>query len=228
MSTVSVFFLMLFAVYVPIISSDHYAVKDTNTYCIILDSNITAVLHYTKSDNSTEQLRFNISGYEDGSCSGTQYINISFESYIGLKKSALTIYFKQKDDLFQISNFTLAAYFEQKVNATESRHMYVMDEHAELDVSTSSNEAYKCSEAVLNFKGGSTVTFHNIRLIAYARLNTTDFPENQEYDICQLDVRTSDLVPIVVGVCLAALVIIVLIAYLVGRARAKRQGYASV
>jgi lysosomal-associated membrane protein 1/2 len=47
-------------------------------------------------------------------------------------------------------------------------------------------------------------------------------------DVCEGDVRTSDLVPIVVGACLAALVIIVLVAYLIGRARAKRQGYASV
>lgn len=48
------------------------------------------------------------------------------------------------------------------------------------------------------------------------------------YDFCALDSRTSDLVPIIVGACLAILVIIVLIAYLIGRARAKRQGYSSV
>jgi lysosomal-associated membrane protein 1/2 len=46
--------------------------------------------------------------------------------------------------------------------------------------------------------------------------------------VCDKDVRTSDIVPIVVGACLAGLVIIVLVAYLIGRARAKRQGYASV
>lgn len=57
--------------------------------------------------------------------------------------------------------------------------MYLMDEHAELDVSTSGNEAYKCSEAVLSFKEGCTVNLQNIRLIAYAHLNTTKFPENQ-------------------------------------------------
>lgn len=48
------------------------------------------------------------------------------------------------------------------------------------------------------------------------------------FEQCKLDVRTSDLVPIIVGVCLAGLVIVVLIAYIIGRARAKRQGYASV
>lgn len=48
------------------------------------------------------------------------------------------------------------------------------------------------------------------------------------FEQCKLDVRTSDIVPIVVGACLAGLVVIVLIAYLIGRARARRQGYASV
>ncbi|KAL3990289.1 Lysosome-associated membrane glycoprotein (Lamp) family protein [Acanthocheilonema viteae] len=228
MSMASMFFL-IFAIYVPIIACDHYFVrgKDRST-CIILDSNITGVLHYTKSDNSTEQFKFNISGVANGSCEGTQNIYISFNSPLGLKNSTLAIYFKKREDSFQISNFTLAVNFEQKLNATESHHMYLMDEHAEHDVTSSGSEAYKCSEAILSFRGGSTINLHNIRLIAYVHLNTTEFSENQEYGICQLDVRTSDLVPIVVGVCLAALVIIVLIAYLVGRARAKRQGYASV
>ncbi|KAM3728391.1 LAMP family protein [Dirofilaria immitis] len=228
-SMASLFFLMYFAIYIPIIACNHYYVtsksKDT---CIILDSNITGILHYTKSDNSTDQFRFNISGHADGSCEQTQYINIRFNSSMGLLNSSLIIYFKQRNDSFQISNFTLAVYFEQKLNATEARHMYLMDEHAELDGSTNINEAYKCSELILSFGNGTAVNLHNIRLTAYAHLNTTEFPGNQEYDICQLDVRTSDLVPIVVGICLAALVIIVLIAYLVGRARAKRQGYASV
>ncbi|VDO13804.1 unnamed protein product, partial [Brugia timori] len=209
----SMFLLVFFVVYGPIVACDHYFVKDTdNTSCIIMDSNITGVLHYTKSDNSTEQFKFNISGRGDGSCKGTQHIYISFNSPVGLKNSTLAIHFKQKDDSFLISNFTLAVYFEQKLNSTESLHMYLMDKHAELDVSASSNGAYKCSETILSFEGGSAVTLHNVRLTAYAHFNTTEFPENQvavtEYNICQLDVRTSDLVPIVVGVCLAALVII--------------------
>ena len=45
---------------------------------------------------------------------------------------------------------------------------------------------------------------------------------------CDADNMTSDIIPIVVGACLAALVVIVLIAYLIGRARAKRTGYQSV
>lgn len=49
-----------------------------------------------------------------------------------------------------------------------------------------------------------------------------------EYEQCRLDFQTSDIIPIIVGACLAGLVIVILIAYFIGRARAKRQGYASV
>ncbi|VDN05340.1 unnamed protein product [Thelazia callipaeda] len=103
-----------------------------------------------------------------------------------------------------------------------------MNKHAVLELSSSIDEAYQCSIVTLNFEKSSLIRLHDMRLIAYAHFNATKFPEDQEYTLCRLDFRTSNLVPIVVGVCLAALVITVLIAYLIGRARAKRQGYASV
>ena len=49
-----------------------------------------------------------------------------------------------------------------------------------------------------------------------------------EYSVCDLDSKTSDTVPIIVGCLLALLVLVVLGAYLVGRHRARRTGYASV
>ena len=46
--------------------------------------------------------------------------------------------------------------------------------------------------------------------------------------VCQADIeKDSNLIPIIVGVCLAVLVIIVLAAYLIGRRRS-RNGYQSV
>ena len=40
-------------------------------------------------------------------------------------------------------------------------------------------------------------------------------------------IRNSNLIPIIVGVCLAVLVVVVLVAYLIGRRR-NRNGYQSV
>ncbi|VDM30174.1 unnamed protein product [Toxocara canis] len=104
---------------------------------------------------------------------------------------------------------------------------YVRSDHAETEVGAEGKNAFKCSDSALGFVD-ATVNLKNLRVIAFANLNSTDFPTEQQFEQCSLDARTSDIVPIIVGACLAGLVIAVLIAYLIGRARAKRQGYASV
>ena len=45
---------------------------------------------------------------------------------------------------------------------------------------------------------------------------------------CSADEDTSSVVPIAVGAALAGLVVIVLIAYLIGRRRSRQTGYESV
>lgn len=45
---------------------------------------------------------------------------------------------------------------------------------------------------------------------------------------CSADEKSNSIVPIVVGASLAGLVVIVLIAYLIGRRRSRRTGYESV
>lgn len=67
--------------------------------------------------------------------------------------------------------------------------MYLMDEHAERDVSSSGSEAYKCSEAILSFREGSIVNLRNIQIIAYAHLNSTEFSKNQ--GMCSLQTQIS-------------------------------------
>lgn len=45
---------------------------------------------------------------------------------------------------------------------------------------------------------------------------------------CQTDTDVNDMVPIAVGIALLALVVIVLIAYFIGRRRSRRLAYQSV
>ncbi|KRY90022.1 Lysosome-associated membrane glycoprotein 1 [Trichinella pseudospiralis] len=45
---------------------------------------------------------------------------------------------------------------------------------------------------------------------------------------CSADLMTSDLIPIIIGAALAILVVIVLVAYLIGRARTRRQTYENI
>lgn len=54
-----------------------------------------------------------------------------------------------------------------------------MDRHAELEVDAIASEAYRCSDTALSLEGGSTIHLKNMRVIAYAHMNTTDFPKDQ-------------------------------------------------
>lgn len=67
----------------------------------------------------------------------------------------------------------------KKLLFAEPVHKYSMDEHAELEVGANKNEAYKCSDVPLSFQKGTTINLRNMRLIAYAHFNTTQFPDNQ-------------------------------------------------
>ncbi|GMR30848.1 hypothetical protein PMAYCL1PPCAC_01043, partial [Pristionchus mayeri] len=99
---------------------------------------------------------------------------------------------------------------------------------SDLDVHASGTNGFKSPSNRFRVIIDLSISFQEARVIANAILDTDDFPAQQTFEQCLLDSRTSDIVPIVVGACLAGLVAVVLIAYLVGRARAKRQGYASV
>ncbi|RCN32103.1 hypothetical protein ANCCAN_22097, partial [Ancylostoma caninum] len=98
----------------------------------------------------------------------------------------------------------------------------------QIDVLAHDTNAFKCSSSGLSLSNDSMVEMKNVRAIAFAQLPQPEFAKEQIYEQCLADSRTSDIVPIVVGACLAGLVVVVLVAYLIGRARAKRQGYASV
>ncbi|CAH1781058.1 unnamed protein product, partial [Owenia fusiformis] len=97
--------------------------------------------------------------------------------------------------------------------------------------STGSNptvtQSYMCnSEQDVSLGGGQVMlkTF-NFRAQAFRTTNTTGFT-GDTVD-CAADDSTGNIVPIAVGAALAGLVIIVLIAYLIGR-RKSRKGYESV
>jgi len=100
-------------------------------------------------------------------------------------------------------------------------------------------DSYKCMEDIyvnltshnISTPNVQTLT-DSIRLIDFQfiafkdnRTATDDFGYATE---CDADFSNSDIVPIAVGCALAALVVIVLIAYLIGRKRSRQKGYQSV
>jgi len=95
-----------------------------------------------------------------------------------------------------------------------------------LDSKLSSNidKSYKCDAAdKLKLNEQVTMTWKDVQVQAFMTANGFSAAEE-----CATDDKTDDIVPIVVGCALAGLVIIVLIAYMVGRRRSRQKGYQSV
>jgi lysosomal-associated membrane protein 1/2 len=95
------------------------------------------------------------------------------------------------------------------------------------------NNSYRCNseetfELNLDEKIGDLAIIHISHLQTEAFRMQTDDKFNFATDCPADKVITSDIVPIAVGCALAALVIVVLVAYLIGRRRARQRGYQSV
>lgn len=240
--------LLAFLAFVSTTFAWHAAVKQagSTTYCIIFDADAQGTVVYNDSLNQTQHYNFDINNitFVDGVCMGvknkltTETITLAFypndiTPSIAADPWKLSIDFKenseQTNNAYMIDSYNLTAiFYEEHFNASERIVTYVHDTTAEKEWHGEQNHGFKCSESGLTFVNGSSVSFKHLKVVAFGLLESDQFPKDQAFEECKLDLRTSDVVPIVVGACLAGLVIIVLIAYLIGRARAKRQGYASV
>lgn len=97
---------------------------------------------------------------------------------------------------------------------------------------TPKHNAYHCTRAqILNLTNSEnsteaigTVSFSHTLLEAYHEGKNTQFSTSIDCDA----INTPDIVPIAVGIALIALVIIVLIAYVIGRRRSQAHGYVSM
>ncbi|EPB70797.1 hypothetical protein ANCCEY_10120 [Ancylostoma ceylanicum] len=224
--------------------------NNTKTYCIVMDSDsVSLTVKFTGKDGTVETYKAAINGTHDitGNCQDT-YGNQTAQS---IKVKSFSVSFfpagndtpavtaqpwelelvfgsEEKKSAFELLDYSLTTAPVSGVNASS---IYKFTKAAgQIDVLAHDTNAFKfqCSSSGLSLSNDSMVEMKNIRAIAFAQLPEPDFAKQQIYEQCLADSRTSDIVPIVVGACLAGLVVVVLVAYLIGRARAKREGYASV
>jgi lysosomal-associated membrane protein 1/2 len=223
-------------------------------YCIVMDADVSgSVEYYDTVLNKTVDYSFVVNGTAQqvtGKCfdapignQTTETFNLHFFPNDITPATEfpnpdrwhikLTFVAANAPDTFKIIDYQLKAifypeHFNASAPTTNHTVYYGKAPGSELEWGASEKHGFTCSTSELKLVNNSKVVFSGLKVLAFAILPTDQFPQNQLFEECQLDVRTSDLVPIIVGACLAGLVIIVLVAYLVGRARAKRQGYASV
>ncbi|CAI4228687.1 unnamed protein product [Auanema sp. JU1783] len=229
--------VILFAL-VGLVACEKWSVYDENAheYCIILEAETTLNLVYS-TENGTETCKVEVKDVDSvtGNCKAThdgkpaQILTIGFTP---LKNDShqpwsLDIIFTTNANGYKVSEYKVLT-AENPICPQAITGQIQMLKNSTNDVAASGSSGFKCSKSALPLESGSSVEFKGLRTVAFSHLTTAEFPANQGFDLCFLDTRTSDIVPIIVGACLACLVIVVLVAYLIGRARARRQGYASV
>lgn len=187
-------------------------------YCIIIQADLNVTINY---NNTITEIHVNRSSKSHGDCSSStsQKLNIlndvlelhwNFEETVDTRKFNLT-----SIDIFYKSNIS---------GTVDMNGLWLSN----LD----KNKTFQCN-AMKTASGTSgtsnfTIKFSNLKLEAFQNTPEPCFSNRtSNYDICQDDTTVSNLVPIIVGACLGGLIVIVLVAYLIGRRRSRR-GYESV
>lgn len=91
--------------------------------------------------------------------------------------------------------------------------------------SVKGDQSYKCKDDEGHGPDDAAVKFGDVQVDAFRTATDAKFRKAFE---CAADEQVNDLVPIAVGCALLALVVIVLIAYFIGRRRSRRLAYQSV
>lgn len=190
---------------------------------VVFDIQYTAEINNTKKNETVKVILKDLAGY-DGECSK------SFDT--------LTIYYKTGWEL--TFNYTLEAFY--KLDSLVFK--YIVDEEtfpnaekSELGpksvtlsnqslFSANKDKSYKCfAETDINLSNTVKMVITNYQAQPFLSEKSTGFDIAVE---CSADTTgTSKLVPIIVGSALAILVIMVLVAYIIGR-RKHRPGYQTV
>lgn len=228
----------------PTIWSVHDA--ETNTTCIILRLEAEIFVPYvnTTGQDATANLTIPKEAYASGSCSGelntTQYILLSWGSSQPpiLPNHTLRLEFTKNvsegaDYVFTLTSVSFlvqpdSVYFPN-ISSVDSIEAY---NHSLNLHPTHANNSYRCNsvEAIdlplNNSLRLAQVKLRNMQVEAFRSQPDNEFSRAVD---CPGDaVLNSDIVPIAVGCALAALVVVVLVAYLIGRRRARQRGYQSV
>jgi len=131
---------------------------------------------------------------------------------------SLTLVFGAADGAWDLSNLTLKY-------GTKTAKLNAEDANGVLGIHAHDGNAFKCSVAKDTQIGPDVVaTIRELRVQPYMTGGENDFGKAE---ICEEDKVPNNVVPIAVGAALAALVVLVLIMYLIGR-RKHQRGYTTV
>ncbi|CAD7086138.1 unnamed protein product [Hermetia illucens] len=208
-----------------------------NTSCIMVQMAAQLNLTYETKDNKTTTALYNIppnATIDAGNClNQTEQISLEWGPIDALH--SLVIQFSKnesrKEFAVQSLVFNIPIEGDNFPNAKEGQHAQLI--YAGKPVfSTPLHMSYHCTrKQKLNLtetldmtsEPNGQVTLTNVQFEAFRPNNSTSFSTAKDCDAPD----TPDVVPIAVGIALATLIVIVLIAYLIARRRSTARGYTS-
>ncbi|XP_059618395.1 lysosome-associated membrane glycoprotein 1-like [Phlebotomus argentipes] len=207
----------------------------TNHTCILVQMAVQLNVSYVLTDNNTRKILYNLpandttvaSGFCDGEKNVLQLVwkkystvKLTFSVNNTVKEYELT---ELRFDL-NASDIFPGAKANQSLTLVHKKHEFI----------TPLTMSYHCTRAqALNLtsaEASDEVTVLGQALVSRLQLEAFHTRDSDAFSTakdCDA-IDTPDIVPIAVGCALAGLVVIVLIAYLVGRRRAQARGYLSM
>ncbi|XP_024868526.1 lysosome-associated membrane glycoprotein 1-like [Temnothorax curvispinosus] len=214
-------------------STGKWKVEENNTLCVLVQMAVQFNVSYTNANNVTIHKAMDIPSNSTGTgkCGKTeQNLTLSWDSQNKTTHNNFTIHFVKNETgkYYSLHHFEISLAPEEFPNDKSNKTVTVV--HVAPQFKTGLSNSYRCiKEQQMDLtREGNNVTVGLLKVTklqfqAFRGDNTTIFGLAKD---CSYD--TPDIVPITVGCALAGLVVIVLIAYLVGRRRSQARGYLSM
>jgi len=220
-------------------SQNNYTVTDGKRYCLLAKLGVRLSFSYPTVNKTNETIMFDIPAGANMTDKSTCGKNKSDDEILNVKFNTnweMTMLFKYNStsnewSVNQIAlTFAYSSHYFPGSSGNGSLHNAMRNSLALY--STGNGSSFQCvsDNAISDFnisdlKGVSmNFTTSNLHIEAFRSANNTNYAMSLP---CAADTKVSNIVPIAVGAALAGLVVIVLVAYLIGRRKNKR-GYESV
>uniref|UniRef100_A0A0B7AR74 Lysosome-associated membrane glycoprotein 5 n=1 Tax=Arion vulgaris TaxID=1028688 RepID=A0A0B7AR74_9EUPU len=196
---------------------------DTTKFRVI--GNFSLSITYNTTQGKPETYKMNVPPAQtdnETTCSSNTSETLVFKFF---KDWSIEYIFKSDTaKKYYISNITLT-YGQLPNSSVNTTTTVPFNQVGYLEAST--NGYYTCRDISVQLNKDVVLTVKGFYYKAFNEKGGIDFNSGDVTE-CKADEESSSVVPIAVGAALAGLVVIVLIAYLIGRRRSRKAGYESV
>jgi lysosomal-associated membrane protein 1/2 len=211
----------------------NWTVHYNKSYCIRTDMRVRLQINYTTTDNQNKNVTVDVPGtaVANGSCGSPQVINLYWTPHEAEKEWKLSFQFAKTEKDVHVEKISVDYVISPALFPNSSKEGEVSEEKNGTFFSVDPKASYLCNtQQIIQIGDNVTLNLFDLHIQGYMNktINTdASLPSFDTASQCPADLETNNIVPIAVGAALAALVVIVLIAYLISRNRSKR-GYESV